>query len=127
MSQIVILLFYFLTLYSIIEYGRIITLFNSNYQVSLFDGLQGIALLISIHLSRLKFNLLKSKKKKFFILLLNLLIFITLNILRINKEFKQYGYNRIKGAFFYINKNCFTINDKVEKLYKNHKIKDKVF
>ena len=49
MSQILLLLlFYFLILYSIVGYGRIITLFNSNYQVSSFDGLLGIALLILI-------------------------------------------------------------------------------
>ena len=57
----------------------------------------------------------------------NLLIFITLNILRINKEFKQYGYNPIKGAFFYLNKDGFSLNGKVERLYKNRPIKDKGF
>ena len=52
MSQILILLlFYFILLYSIIGYGRIFTLFNSNYQVSSFDGLLGIALLILISYS----------------------------------------------------------------------------
>ena len=49
MSQILILLFfYFLILYSIVGYGKIFTLFNSNYQASSFDGLLGIALLILI-------------------------------------------------------------------------------
>ena len=49
MSQILILLFfYFLILYSIIGYGRIFTLFNSNYQVGSFNGFLGIALLILI-------------------------------------------------------------------------------
>ena len=49
MSQfLILLLFYFLILYSIIGYGRIFTLFNSNYQVSSFDGLLGVALLILI-------------------------------------------------------------------------------
>ena len=43
------------------------------------------------------------------------------------KEFEQYGYNPIKGAFFHLNKIGFIINDEVEKLYKNHKIKDKGF
>ena len=40
-------------------------------------------------------------------------------MLRINKEFKQYGYNPIKRAFFNLNKVGFIINDEVEKLYKN--------
>ena len=45
---LILLLFYFLILYSIIGYGKIVTLFNSNYQASSFDGLLGIALLILI-------------------------------------------------------------------------------
>ena len=52
MSQILILLFfYFLILYSILGYGRIFTLINSNYQASSFDGLLGIAVLILISYS----------------------------------------------------------------------------
>ena len=52
MSQILILIFfYFLILYSILGYGRIFTLINSNYQASTFDGLLGIALLILISYS----------------------------------------------------------------------------
>ena len=49
MAQILILLFfYFLVLFSIMGYGRIVTLFNTNYQASSFDGLIGIAILILI-------------------------------------------------------------------------------
>ena len=82
---------------------------------------------ISIYISQFKFDPLILKKKIYFILLLTLLIFISRNILRINKEFKQYGYNPIKGAFFYLNKDGFIINNNVEKLYKNYKIKSKGF
>ena len=82
---------------------------------------------ISIYLSQFKFNPLILKKKIYFILLLTLLIFVSRNISRINKEFKQYGYNPIKGAFFYLNKDGFIINNNVDKLYKNRKIKDKSF
>ena len=82
---------------------------------------------ISIYISRFKFDPLILKKKIYFILLLTLLIFISRNILRINKEFKQHGYNPVKGAFFYLNKDGFIINNDVEKLYKNHKIKSKGF
>ena len=62
---------------------------------------------ISVYLSRFKFNPLILKKKIYFILLLTLLIFISRNVSRINKEFKQYGYNPIKGAFFYLDNNLF--------------------
>ena len=49
MSQLItIILFYFLILFSILGYGRIVTIFNSNYQVSSFDGLIGISILILI-------------------------------------------------------------------------------
>ena len=49
MSQVLILLlFYLLILYSILGYGKIFTLFNSNYQASSFDGLLGLALLILV-------------------------------------------------------------------------------
>jgi len=82
---------------------------------------------ISIYLSQFKFNPLILKKKIYFILLLTLLIFVSRNISRINKEFKQYGYNPIKGAFFYLNKDGFIINNNVDKLYKNRKIQDKSF
>jgi len=80
---------------------------------------------VSIYLSRLKFDPLVLKKRIYFILVLTLLIFITRNLSRINKEFKQYGYNPIKGAFFHLNKEGFKINDIVDKLYKNHEIKNK--
>ncbi len=82
---------------------------------------------ISIYLSRFKFNPLILKKKIYFILLLTLLIFISRNASRLNKEFEQYDYNPIKGAFFHLNKIGFILNDEVEKLYKNQEIKDKSF
>ena len=52
MSQILILLlFYFFILYSIVGYGKIYTLIDPNYQASSFDGLIGIAVLILISYS----------------------------------------------------------------------------
>ena len=81
----------------------------------------------SIYLSQFKFDPLILKKRIYFILILTLLIFIGRNVSRINKEFKQYGYNPIKGAFFYLNKDGFSLNGKVERLYKNRPIKDKGF
>ncbi len=49
MSQLItIIVFYFLILFSILGYGRIVTIFNSDYQASSFDGLIGISILILI-------------------------------------------------------------------------------
>ena len=96
-----------------------------------YGGYTLVALIIfiptSVYLSRFKFDPLILKKRIYFILILTLIIFVGRNISRINKEFKQYDYNPIKGAFFYLNKDIFSLNDKVEKLYKNRSIKDKGF
>jgi hypothetical protein len=109
-------LFYYLILFLFFEWFY-------NHPSLRYGGYTLLALIffipISIYLSRFKFNPLILKKKMYFILLLTLLIFVSRNMLRINKEFKQYGYNPIKGAFFNLNKVGFVINDEVEKLYKN--------
>ena len=82
---------------------------------------------ISIYLSQLMFDKKVLIKKIYFILMLTLLVFFTRNIIRINKEFKQYSYNPVKKAFFYLNKDGFQINDSIKKLYINHKTKNKGF
>ena len=82
---------------------------------------------ISIYLGQFKFNPLKLKKNISFILILTLLVFIVRNVSRINNEFNQYGYNPIKSAFFHLNKDGFSLNDKVKRLYKNQKIENKSF
>ena len=82
---------------------------------------------ISIYLSQLMFDKKVLIKKIYFILMLTLLVFFTRNIIRINKEFKQYSYNPVKKAFFYLNKGGFQINDSIKKLYINHKTKNKGF
>ena len=43
-----LIVFYYLILFAILGYGRIVTLFNSYYQASAFDGLIGISILILI-------------------------------------------------------------------------------
>ena len=78
-------------------------------------------------LNQFKFNVLKLKKNISLILILTIIVFIVRNVSRINNEFNQYGYNPIKSAFFYLNKDGFSLNDKVEKLYKNQKIENKSF
>ena len=109
-------LFYYLILFLFFEWFY-------NHPSLRYGGYTLLALIffipISIYLSRFKFNPLILKKKIYFIFLLSLLIFVSRNMLRINKEFKQYGYNPIKGAFFNLNKVGFIINDEVETLYKN--------
>ena len=82
---------------------------------------------ISIYLSQFMFDKKVLIKKIYFILMLTLLVFFTRNIIRINKEFKQYSYNPVKKAFFYLNKGGFQINDSIKKLYINHKTKNKGF
>ena len=82
---------------------------------------------ISIYLSQFMFDKKVLIKKIYFILMLTLLVFFTRNIIRINKEFKQYSYNPVKKAFFYLNKDGFQINDSIKKLYINHKTKNKGF
>ena len=119
--------------YKIFYYLILILFFEwfYNHPALRYGGYTLLALIffipISVYLSRFKFNPLILKKKIYFILLLTLLIFISRNVSRINKEFKQYGYNPIKGAFFYLNNNAFGINDKVDSLYKNSATKDKSF
>ena len=117
-------LFYYLILILFFEWFY-------NHPALRYGGYTLLALIffipISVYLSRFKFNPLILKKKIYFILLLTLLIFISRNVSRINKEFKQYGYNPIKAAFFYLDNNAFGINDKVDNLYKNRETKDKSF
>ena len=117
-------LFYYLILILFFEWFY-------NHPALRYGGYTLLALIffipVSIYLSRFKFDPLVLKKRIYFILVLTLLIFITRNLSRINKEFKQYGYNPIKGAFFYLDNNAFGINDEVDNLYKNRETKDKSF
>ena len=66
-----------------------------------------------------KFDYLITKKKIYLILLLAIIIFVSRNISRIDKEFEQYGYNPFNKAFFYLNKDGFILNDLVKVEYKN--------
>ncbi len=72
---------------------------------------------VSIYLSKYKFDYFDSKKKTYFILLLVIIIFVSRNINRIDKEYKQYGYNPFDSAFFYLNKDGFILNDLVKSKY----------
>ena len=100
MSQILILIFfYFIILYSIVGYGRVFTLFNSNYQVGSFNGFLGIALLILIsYITNIFFahNYLHNS----FIIILGLLIFIY--DLKNNFSKRIYEYRDITIIFIII-------------------------
>ena len=82
---------------------------------------------VSIFLSKFKYDAIKIRKKIYFLLTLTIIIFISRNLIRIDKEIENYGYNPTKNAFFYLNKDGFIINDNVEKIYNNWKIKNKSF
>ena len=117
-------IFYYLILFLFVEWFY-------NHPSLRYGGFALLALIffipISIYLSQFKFNVLKFKKNISLILILTIIVFMVRNVSRINNEFNQYGYNPIKSAFFYLNKDGFSLNDKVKKLYKNQKIENKSF
>ena len=102
-----------------------------NHPTLRYGGYTLLALLffvpISVYLGKFKFILLHLKKKTFFIFFLIILVFISRNIIRIEKEFEQYGYNPANKAFFHLNKDGFILNDLVRKKYEFFKITDKKF
>ncbi len=79
----------------------------------------------SVYLSKFNFNSKIINKKIYFILILTTIIFITKNVVRINKEVNQYSYNPFKNAFFYLNKDGFILNDKVKSKHENWNFKNK--
>ena len=121
MSQIFILFFfYFTVLFSILGYGKLVTLFNSNNQDNEFDGINGIAFLIVLSYIT-NFFTSHNYLHNSIIILFGLLIFISKNLNRINHEYIKYNYNLIKNPFFYLNKDSFKINDMVKIYYEKQK------
>ena len=121
MSQIFILFFfYFTVLFSILGYGKLVTLFNSNNQDNEFDGINGIAFLIVLSYITNFFTAYNYLHNSI-IILFGLLIFISKNLNRINHEYIKYNYNLIKNPFFYLNKDSFKINDMVKIYYEKQK------
>ena len=78
-------------------------------------------------MSGYKFNNLTIKKKINFIFALTILIFVSRNLVRIDKEIHQYSYKPMNQSFFYLNKNGFILNDEVEKKYKTWKLDNNKF
>tara|TARA_B100000965_G_scaffold406494_1_gene445707 strand:+ start:1700 stop:3352 length:1653 start_codon:yes stop_codon:yes gene_type:complete len=118
MQIFILLLFYFLILFSILGYGRIVTLFNSNYQASSFDGLIGISFLILISFATniffahnyvhnilvlfiglfffifdLKKNFVKRKKDLKLLLIVFSIIFIGLLMYKNHDDFYYYHFS----------------------------------
>ena len=110
------LLFYFLICLLFIEWFY-------NHPTLRYGGYTLLALIffipVSIFLSGYKLDTELTKKKTYSIFFLIVLIFMTRNIMRIEKEYRQYDYNPFKSAFFYLNKDGFILNDTVKKKFKN--------
>ena len=109
-------LFYFLICLLFIEWFY-------NHPTLRYGGYTLLALIffipVSIFLSGYKLDTELTKKKTYSIFFLIVLIFMTRNIMRIEKEYRQYDYNPFKSAFFYLNKDGFILNDTVKKKFKN--------
>ena len=60
-------------------------------------------------------------------IILSTFIFFSKNIIIFNDENNKYGYNPITSPFFYLNKDGFKINDRVEKFYENKQEKTSTF
>tara|TARA_B100000315_G_scaffold39331_1_gene34041 strand:- start:36 stop:1688 length:1653 start_codon:yes stop_codon:yes gene_type:complete len=89
MGQIFILFFfYFTVLFSILGYGKLITLFNSNNQDNEFDGINGIAFLIVLSYIT-NFFTAHNYLHNSIIILFGLLIFIYDLRKNFDKKFKQ--------------------------------------
>jgi len=102
-----------------------------NHPALRYGGYSLVALIIfiplSLYLSNFKLNLLKLKKRIYFLIILSTFIFLSKNVIRINDENNKYGYNPIASSFFYLNKDGFKINDRVKKFYEIKQNKTSTF
>ena len=107
-------LFYFVIILLFLEWFY-------NHPALRYGGYTLLALLfflpISIYLGKYKVDYIKVRKKIYIILILVIFVFSLRNIVRINKEYNQYGYNPFNQPFFYLNKDGFILNDEVKKKY----------
>ena len=85
-----------------------------------YGGYHLIALLLfiplSIYLSKYSIKPKLLKKKILFIILLTIVIFLSRNISRINKEYQHYNYDILNNAFYWDAQQNFKIYDKIKKL-----------
>ena len=93
-----------------------------------YGGYHLIALLLfiplSIYLSKYSIKPKLLKKKILFIILLTIVIFLSRNISRINKEYHNYSYDILNNAFYWDDQQNFKIYDKIKNLNKCHIKKD---
>ena len=93
-----------------------------------YGGYHLIALLIfiplSIHLSKYSIKPKLLKKKTFFIIFLTIVIFLSRNISRIDKEYHKYDYNILYNAFYWEEQQNFKIFNQIKKLNKCYIKKD---
>jgi hypothetical protein len=93
-----------------------------------YGGYHLIALLLfiplSIYLSKYSIDSKLLKKKIYFIIFLTIVIFLSRNISRINKEYHAYNYNILDNAFYWDHQQSFRIADKIKNLNKCHIEKD---
>jgi len=93
-----------------------------------YGGYHLIALLLfiplSIYLSKYSIDTKLLKKKIYFIIFLTIVIFLSRNISRINKEYHAYNYNILDNAFYWDHQQSFKIADKIKNLNKCHIKKD---
>ncbi len=82
---------------------------------------------ISVYLSKYKTKTNIIEKKIYLIFIIVVLVFVSRNIIRIDKEYKQYDYNPFKNAFFYLNNDGFILRDTVKKQYKDFENTKKYF
>jgi len=87
-----------------------------------YGGYHLIALLmfipLSIHLSKYSINPKLLKKKTLFIIFLTIVIFLSRNISRIDKEYHKYDYNILINAFYWDEQQNFKIFNQIKKLNK---------
>ena len=85
-----------------------------------YGGYHLIALLLfiplSIYLSKYSIKPKLLKKKILFIILLTIVIFLSRNISRINKEYHNYNYDILNNAFYWDAQQNFKIYDKIKNL-----------
>jgi len=85
-----------------------------------YGGYHLIALLFFLPVSILleKYSGLKINfdKKVYLIIFLGILVFLTRNALRLNKEYKAYNYNPIKNAYYKDFQQTFLINESIKKI-----------
>ena len=123
-SRVNFKLFYFLIFLLFLEWFY-------NHPSLRYGGYTLLALMffipISVYLSKYKTKTNIIEKKIYLIFIIVVLVFVSRNIIRIDKEYRQYDYNPFKNAFFYLNNDGFILRDTVKKQYKDFENTKKYF